>query len=251
MTPSQFAGSLGCVGAADVGAGEVVVLLRADDEQRVLRRDAVLREPVEELRERLVVALGVLDVAGVAGAECVAEAGGAGGRAVEAPVLALVDVGDVAVRHRNAGLLHGRELREALRGGRAEAREADVALEVGDLTVVEVDEVARVVRHPVRRRRVRVRGDERRDVLVAEQRPCTWRSRACSPAGACRSRAPVGVLAGGVAEAAVDGLADERAGRVRVRRRAGGASRRRWGCRRCSRAPCSRSRTRRPSSRPC
>ena len=50
----------GSIISADVGGGEVVVRFGADDEQGAGWRDPVLVQPVEELGERLVVALGVL-----------------------------------------------------------------------------------------------------------------------------------------------------------------------------------------------
>ena len=56
VTPSQPAGS-GLGRPSDVGAGELVVLLGADHKLGVRRRDAILGEAVEELREGRVVGL--------------------------------------------------------------------------------------------------------------------------------------------------------------------------------------------------
>ena len=59
----------GLDGAAHVGAGHVVALVRAEHEQRVGRGDAVGGQPLEERAERLVVVLRLRDVARGAGAE--------------------------------------------------------------------------------------------------------------------------------------------------------------------------------------
>ena len=55
-------------GAVGRRAGEVVALLDGDDEERVVLRDPVVLQAGEEVAERLVVVLQLLDVAGLAGA---------------------------------------------------------------------------------------------------------------------------------------------------------------------------------------
>src|SRR6185437_12330249 len=55
---------------AHVSPGLVVTLVRADDEQRVLRGDAVRGQALEERPECLVVVLRLGDVAGATAAEC-------------------------------------------------------------------------------------------------------------------------------------------------------------------------------------
>ena len=98
-------------------AGEVVALVDRDDEQRVVLRDPVVREPGEERVERRVVGGQLLLVVGLA------RAGGASERVV------VVRVGDVRERHRNAVLLHLRDLAEGVLGERpVEAGEAAVAV---------------------------------------------------------------------------------------------------------------------------
>ena len=143
------AGRRGLDGPAHVGPGLVVALVGADDEQRVLRRDPVGGEPLEERAERLVVVLRLGDVAGAAAAERVRRAG-ARGQARD--VLVPVQVRDVAVDHRDAALQHVGHVGQRLRG--VDAAEAGEARVVGqeravDLVAVQVDQVPGRVGHLV------------------------------------------------------------------------------------------------------
>ena len=118
----------GLDGPADVGARLVVALVGAEDEQRVGRGDAVGGQALEERAERLVVVLRLGDVAGAAAAERVARvvAGLALARQARDELVA-VQVGDVAVDHRDAGLQHVGHVGQRLRGvDGAEAGEARV-----------------------------------------------------------------------------------------------------------------------------
>ena len=132
-------GRRGLDGPADVGAGHVVALIRAEDEFRVVRRDAVGLQPVEEGAERGVVVLRLRDVARGAGAE---RRRGAAARGQARDVLVAVDVGDVAVHDRDAGLQHVGHVGQALR--RVDGAEPGEARVVGqeravDLVAVLVD----------------------------------------------------------------------------------------------------------------
>ena len=126
--------------AADVRAGEVVALVGGNHEQGVRRVDPVVREPLEERRERGVVGGEVRLVAGVA-----RSLGRAAVRAARLTGLPLVRVRDVAVGDRHADLLHVGHVRERLRGAdRAEPREARRVRRqerAVDLVAVQVDEV--------------------------------------------------------------------------------------------------------------
>ena len=130
-------------------ADEVVSLVDREHEERVALVDPVGGEPVEELRERVVVVLELLDVAGLAGPVREVD--------VSSVSVTVMRVGNVRVGDRNAGLLHLRGPGE--RNGRlhaVEAGEADVAVRV-------LDDVAVEVGHRT------VRLDHRIDVLGAEQ----------------------------------------------------------------------------------
>ena len=126
----------------------------------------------KKVAERVVVVLRLGDVAGGAAAQG-ARGVGAGGKAGDE--LVAVHVGDVAVGHRHARLLHVGHVAERLRG--VDAAEAGESGVVGqeravDLVAVQVDEVARgvgdlvAVPGQVGRARAELRGD----VAVAEER---------------------------------------------------------------------------------
>src|SRR5262249_39826733 len=126
---ARRAGARRLEGTADVGAGVVILLLRREDEQGVRGGDAVCSKALEEGRERRVVGSEVGLVARVAWPQGVPGRGAPRlpGRAAVRELL-VVGVGDVRVRDRNAGLLHVGDVREGLRGGRAEAGEARIEL---------------------------------------------------------------------------------------------------------------------------
>src|SRR5262249_4715030 len=130
-------------GATDVGAGVVVLLLGREDEQGVRGVYAVGGEALEEGRERRVVGSEVCLVTRVAGAHGV-HGCGADRLTGRAPVreFLVVGVGDVHVRDGNAGLLHVGDVREGLRGGRAETGEARIELWCARLSRVQVLERA-------------------------------------------------------------------------------------------------------------
>src|SRR5262249_52344632 len=115
--------------ATGVGAGVVILLLGGEDEQRVRRVDAVGREASEERREPGIGVGEVLLAAGVAWPHRVA--GGAAprlSRRAAVRELLVVHVGDVAVDDGYPGFEHVRDVGEALRRRRAEAREAGIEL---------------------------------------------------------------------------------------------------------------------------
>src|SRR5204863_8450842 len=85
-------------------AGEVVVLVGGDDEQRVGRGDAVVVQPVEERAERVVVGLQRGDVP-----RLTRPVRGAAG-------VLVVGVGDVPEGDRYPGLLHLGDVAERVRG---------------------------------------------------------------------------------------------------------------------------------------
>ena len=140
------------VGASDVDAvttrrcrrvaDEVVALVDGDDEERVALVDAVVRETGEELLERGVVGVQLVDVALLTRA--VGEVRVPGG------AVAVMCVGDVRIGDRDARLLHLRDPRQ--RVGRlhsVEAREADVAARVLDGVAVEIRHRAARLDHGV------------------------------------------------------------------------------------------------------
>ena len=187
-------------------AGEVVALLDGDDEERVVLRDPVLLHAREELSERLVVVLELLDVPGLAGTVRVMDL-------AREPV-GVVRVGEVAERHGNAGLLHLRDLGQRIaRKHPVEAREAALVELVGD--VLRARDVADA--------RIAV-SDRRVDVLRAEERLARVAARLVRQRIHARVR---GVLRVCRADAAghrtVDGEADEvglrKVARSRSRRR--------------------------------
>ena len=114
-------------------AGEVVVLVGGDDEQRVLLVDPVLLQPVEEGRERVVVRLQRCDVIRFAGTRGARKDSVRVGRSRESVRVVVMRVRDVPERDRNAGLLHLRDVAERhLRRHPVEAGEARVAEGVRD-----------------------------------------------------------------------------------------------------------------------
>ena len=143
---------------ARVAAGEVVVLVGREHEQRVLLRDPVTLQAREEGRERLVVLVERLYVVVLARAGCPREDAVRVRRGRERVLVVVVRVRDVPERDRDAGLLHLRDVAERhLCGHAVEARESRLAERVRDRVAVRVvDRRAAVV-------------DRRVDVLRAEE----------------------------------------------------------------------------------
>ena len=90
------------------GAGEVVAFLDREHEERVGLGDPVVLQAGEEVTERLVVVLQLLDVARLAGS--------VGDVRVAGDAVEVMRVGDVGERHRDAVLLHLGDLAEGVLG---------------------------------------------------------------------------------------------------------------------------------------
>ena len=118
---------------ARVAAGEVVVLVGRDDEERVALVDAVTPQPLEERCERVVVLVQRLHVVRLARPRGARVDAVRIRRRRERVLVVVVRVRDVTERDRNAGLLHLRDVAERhLRGHSVEAREARLAERVVD-----------------------------------------------------------------------------------------------------------------------
>src|SRR6202022_247140 len=116
-------------------AGKVVAFISGDREQRVVLRDAIGGQPLEELLEGIVIGRELCLVVRLAWTRR------AGKRVI------VVRVGDVGVRHRNAGFLHLRDIAQRVGGQRTvETGEARLPERVGDrLSVHVIDRGASVV----------------------------------------------------------------------------------------------------------
>ncbi len=109
----------------------MVALVGVDGEERVVGRDAVPGQPVEEGGEGVVVRLERRDVAGLAGT------------VRRSTRVRVVRIGDVGVGDRDAALLHGGHVGERHRGGHpVEAGEARIAVGIGDRLAGEVGQRA-------------------------------------------------------------------------------------------------------------
>ena len=93
---------------------KMIVLVGHDNEQRVVLGDPVRREPREELSERVVIRLELVDVFLLARAECMSRGGNARD-GIDRQRVPIVRVGNVEIDDWNALLEHRRRVTERLR----------------------------------------------------------------------------------------------------------------------------------------
>ena len=185
------------VGGGRRAADEVISLVDREHEQGIRAVDAVARETGEERAERVVIGLELGDIAG--------RTGTVGEMRVAGRAMKIVGVGDVGKGDRHAPFLHRRRVGQ--RGGRGhaiEAREAGIAVWVGDRLAVQSAE----------RRAGRLAGQQWINLLGAKQ---ALEVRVAARLGG--QRVGLTTRAGRRTSGAVDGQTDEV--RLRPRLRAG------------------------------